>query len=121
MAMGMSYDEFWHGDFTRWKYYEETYLLKRKQQNEMLWLQGAYVYDAFNAVLANAFAKKGAAPVKYREEPIRITPMTEEEKEAEKQKTIEKFRASLNMAIERFNKKQRQAKQTQEGHAIFLK
>jgi len=121
MAMGMSYHEFWHGDYTQWKYLEEANRLKKERDNEMLWLQGAYVHEAFATVMANAFAEKGSQPVHYLEEPWRITPMTEEEKrakeEADKQKMIKEFRAALNAVGDRFKAKharERAAEQRQE-------
>ena len=103
MLMGLSYEEFWHGNVCKWKYIEETYQLRRKQQNEMLWLQGAYVYDAFGVVISNAFAKKGSKPAQYMAEPIRITPMTEEERKEEKRKMVEKLRSALGAAKKRFS------------------
>ena len=95
MSMGMSYHEFWHGDYTQWKFVEEEHQIRKKEENEMLWLQGAYFYNAMSAVMNNSFREKGKPPVSYMEEPVRITPMTEEEQEAEKRKQVEAFRASL--------------------------
>jgi hypothetical protein len=105
MAMGMSYHEFWHGDYTQWKFIEEEYQIRKKEENEMIWLQGAYFYNAISAALANAFRGKGTPPAKYLEEPVRITPMTEDEKEAEKRKQVEAFRASLEDLRRRFEAK----------------
>ena len=109
MAMGMSYHEFWHGDYTQWKYLEEAHRLKKEETNELLWLEGAYVHEAFATVLANAFAEKGTPPATYPEEPWRITPMTEEEKlkkeEADREKTVREFRAALDAMGERFKAK----------------
>lgn len=105
MAMGMSYQEFWHGDYTQWKFCEEQYQIRKKWENEMLWLQGAYFFDAVTAALANSFRDKGKPPVSYREEPIRITPMTEEDQKAEQQKQIDEFRAALNTLGQRFEAK----------------
>ena len=60
-----------------------------------MWLQGLYFYDALSVALKNALAKKGTRPAKYMEEPLRITPFTQEEKELqaekERQKTIDYF------------------------------
>ena len=105
MAMGMSYHEFWHGDYTQWKFWEERQQLIKKQENEKLWMQGAYFYNALNAALANSFREKGQPPAKYLEEPIRITPMTEEEQEAEKKKQVEQFRNALESLGRRFDAK----------------
>ena len=95
MAMGMSYREFWHGDYTQWKFWEEEHRQRKKAENEMLWLQGAYFYNALTAALTNAFRERGDPPASYLEEPLRITPMTEEEREAEQRKQVESFRAQL--------------------------
>lgn len=95
MAMGMSYHEFWHGDYTQWKFLEEENLLRKERENEKLWLQGAYFYVAFSTVLSNAFLEKGQTPHSYPEEPWKITPMTEKDKEAEKKKQINAFRTQL--------------------------
>jgi hypothetical protein len=109
MAMGMSYAEFWHGDYTQWKFWEEEHLLRKERENEKLWLQGAYFYVAFSTALSNAFLEKGQTPHSYPEEPWRITPMTEEEKlkkeEADKKKMVEEFRAALNAMGSRFTAK----------------
>ena len=105
MAMGMSYHEFWHGDYTQWKFWEEKHQRRLKEENEMLWLQGAYFFNAISTALANAFRERGKPPSSYLEEPIRITPMTEEEREAEQQKQIEAFRAQLESLRGRFEAK----------------
>lgn len=95
MAMGMSCDEYWNGDPALAKYYREAYNLERQRKSEEMWLQGLYIYDAVSVALKNALSKKGTRPQKYMEEPLRITPLTPEEKEIkaekERQKTIEYF------------------------------
>ena len=105
MAMGMSYHEFWHGDYTQWKFMEEAHKLVKKQENEKLWLQGAYVYNAITVALNNLHREKGQPIQHYMEEPIRITPMTEEEKEAEKRKQVEQFRSALESLGRHFEAK----------------
>ena len=105
MLMGVSYDEFWHGDYTHLKYYEEKYKLEVEKRNQELWLQGLYIYDAVGTVLANAFAKRGSNPKKYPDKPYRITEKSEEEKEAEKKKMVEDFRAQLMAMDRRFSQR----------------
>lgn len=99
MAMGVSYEEFWYGDYTRLKYYERAYDLKRKAKNEWLWLLGAYIDNAVATELANFGAKKGAQPRKYLAEPVQVVPLTEKEKKEkekeEKLKAIEFFKNLL--------------------------
>lgn len=95
MAMGMSYAEYWEGEPQMAAHYRTAYNLKRQRKSEEMWLQGLYFYDALSVALKNALAKKGTRPAKYMEEPLRITPLTSEEKELqaekERQKTIEYF------------------------------
>lgn len=92
MAIGVPEKEYWHGDPTHLKYYVKAHEFKNEQRNEELWLQGLYIHNAVGVVLSNAFAKKGTTPEKYMEKPIRITPLSEEEKqrnaETERQKII---------------------------------
>lgn len=67
--------------------------LSAQRKSEEMWLQGLYFYHGVSVALGNAFRKKGAKPIKYMSEPIRIIPMTEEEKKAkaeqEKKKLVE--------------------------------
>lgn len=46
-------------------------------------MQGLYIHNAVATVIGNAFGKKGTKPEQYLEKPIRITPMTEQEKQIE--------------------------------------
>lgn len=71
MSYGMSYDEFWYGDFYRTKFYRESYVIQRRQKDEELWLQGMYVYEALCKVspILHAFSKKGTKPLQYSSKP----------------------------------------------------
>lgn len=59
LAMGMTYDEYYNKDHTLTIAYRKAYEMKRKQDNEDRWLQGAYVYEAITRVapLLIPFAK----------------------------------------------------------------
>ena len=91
----MSAYEYWEGDPYLATAYRDADMRKRERENTFLWLQGRYVYDAFAAVIHNAFSKKGTKSIEYTKEPYRITPLTEEEKEQaakrERQKAIDSF------------------------------
>lgn len=95
MIRGVSCEDFWHGDYTCLKYYVETYDLNRQRKSEEMWLQGLYNYRALSVVIGNVFKKKGSQSEQYPDNPIRIIPYTEQEKEEiaerERQKTIEYF------------------------------
>ena len=95
MAMGVSYDEFWNGDYTKLKYYVEAYKQRLKDRNTELWLQGVYVYEAVNVALYNLNKKKSAPMEHYTKEPHKIFPPTKQEEEEEKKKMVEDFRAAL--------------------------
>ena len=92
----MSAAEFWEQDPYLVIAYRDADMRTRQRQNNFLWLQGLYVYDAMSATLHNAFSKKGSKPMHYTKEPYRITPMTEEEKEEAARKEREKAIRSFN-------------------------
>ena len=95
LMIGVPYDEFWHGDYTRLKFYVRAHQLKMEraveQANETAYLEGLYNYNAFSAVMG-AFGwglggKKGKRPEGYLEAPI---PLTDREKEADQKRKQEK-------------------------------
>lgn len=55
MAMGVSFDEFWYGDYCRLKFYEKAYINRLKKRDYDMWLQGAYFYHAVTVALARGF------------------------------------------------------------------
>lgn len=105
MAYGMSYDEYWNGDAYRPYFYRKAYKEKQKIDDEKLWLQGAYVYDAVArlAPILQAFAKKGTKPTPYPKKPYsqqgligEIVEKTEEEKEKEIENGRLAFQVQMN-------------------------
>lgn len=106
MAMGMPYADFWDGPCEMAVAYRKAHKLKRELENEMAWLQGMYVYDAFAVVLANAFRKRGAKTEYYLEKPIDIFPLTEAQmKQREKEETEKMQRALESMVRKQKSKK----------------
>lgn len=95
MSIGMTAAEFWDGDPWLAAAYRESARISNQRKSEEMWLQGLYFYNALSTALSNAFSKKGTRPAKYTEEPIRVVPYTEREREAiaerERQKAIEYF------------------------------
>jgi hypothetical protein len=99
MSIGMTYDEFWNQDVAMVGAYRKSHELKRRQQNESLWLQGIYVRDALLATVGNMFADKSANKNEYPAEPYPVTVEQIAEKEAaENRKAEERMKADL-MAI----------------------
>ena len=88
MAMGVSESQFWGMNPRRLAPYVRANGLRLERQNTVAWLTGAYVRDAIASCLC-----KGA---RYPEQPTRVTPMSEREKEeaaeAERRKALAFFR-----------------------------
>ncbi len=104
MSIGVSYDEFWYGDYCRLKYYESQYIAQRKIHNEEMWMQGAYIYNAISVALSNAFRGKGKTPDKYLEKPFEFFGKTEREKRLEEERTRQKIIANLNRIASEWKK-----------------
>lgn len=107
MAMGMPPEEYWNGDPALLKAYRKVDEIKRERDNEMLWLQGMYIYEAIGdlAPILHAFAKKGTEAKPYSEHPYPVTrrmcqnaERLKEKREYEKQMAkFQTLRASINM------------------------
>ena len=90
------------------KFYREAWKLKRDMHNQNLWLQGAYIYEAILDVspVLHAFAKKGAKPVPYREQPFDLyTKKPRAEQITQEQKADNKAKAIMEMWMVKINKK----------------
>ena len=74
--------------------YHKAYALQIKQEHRQAWLEGFYVHDAFGAILATAFSKKGAKSIEYYDEPLcDKRELTPEEME---QRNLDLFEALFN-------------------------
>lgn len=75
MAIGMSYEDYWDGEPEKAHAFLKAHKLKTKMENEKLWLQGLYFYEALCDVapVLNAFAKSGTKPTPYVEKPYSLT------------------------------------------------
>lgn len=93
MSIGVSYDEYWYGDYTCLKYYRQAEEYRQERDNEAAWLQGLYVYKAVGclAPILHAFAKRGTKPEKYPEEPFAVTA---------RQRRLKDEKDQLNAAME---------------------
>lgn len=100
LAIGMTTEEFWEKDPRLVVAFRRAHDLKREAENQKLWLQGFYIYDAFAVVLSNAFGKKGGKKHKYMEKPIDLFGKTDEEirqEELRKQDAMIKSLTALQM------------------------
>lgn len=74
---GMTPDDYWNGDVTWVIGYRKVIERRREWQNQVLWLQGLYVYEAIHAIMPALSIKSKATTIEpYLDEPI---PLTEKE------------------------------------------
>lgn len=111
--MGMTCEQYWDGPPSLAASYRKAYRLKRETENEMAWLQGLYVYDAFAVCIANVFRKKGAKLQSYIEKPIDIYPPTPAEKARREREEFEK----MQRAMEEMRRAQKRKKKKAENKA----
>lgn len=106
MAIGMSYDEFWNQDVSLVRVYMEADEIRRRRQNEVLWLQGLYVRDALCCSVVNMFSDKNAKKFDYPTEPYPITERQIAEVEERKHRAMEeRLKAEFAMFAEQIRKK----------------
>lgn len=106
--MGMTPSQYWDEAPSLATAYRQAHRLRREAENELAWLQGLYMYDAFGTVLANAFARRGAKRVNYMEKPIDIFPLPEEEKQRRMQAENEKMQSALKAMMRKQRSKGKQ-------------
>ncbi len=101
MSYGMSYDEFWHGEAYRTRYYREMHKLKVRQKDEEMWMQGMYIYEALCDVspILHAFSKKGTKPLPYAEKPY-MSSLPDIKTKAEKEQEKENARLTAILYFE---------------------
>lgn len=66
----MTYDEFWNDDVAKAAAYRKAHEITLDEQNDLMWLQGMYVYNAIASLAPalKAFSKGRAKP--YLEHPF---------------------------------------------------
>ena len=107
LSIGMTDEQYWDGDCMLTKDYRKAYEMQKKRQNQMLWLQGAYVYNAIldASPILQAFAKKGTKPLPYLEDPIPLSKKEARElKEEKERRAYEKMRQRVIAWKEGVNK-----------------
>ena len=67
--MGMTYEQFWYGSPRIAKTFREAHKIRNEQDNQKMWLQGLYFYNAVAAALARAFGDRNA---KYVSKPLEL-------------------------------------------------
>ncbi len=88
LSLGMTWEEYWHGDNTLPGAYFEKFKIERDRENHYLWRQGLYVRAAIGSVMSEKN--------KYPNEPYPLTEeQAKEQKEREFKRKAEMFRSSL--------------------------
>lgn len=95
MSIGMTYEEYWRKDCWLTQYYLKAYNIKKEQENEKMWLQGLYIYEALCDVspIMQPFSKKGTKPHKYPEKPYSLYEKNKTQKEKEEEIVQEREKA----------------------------
>ena len=84
MSLGMTYNEFWHGDAKLVEVYRKAAELRDRRRNQEMWLQGMYIYEALcDASPLFRFSMKGGTvkPAPYVKEPYPVTEAEVRERE----------------------------------------
>ena len=110
-AMGMSYEEYWHGNPYLAELYRKKQEIEWKKKNEELWLQGKYMHDGFMIALDNMFKQKNDPVMKYLEEPY---PLTEEDGEAFVERKNERAAQKTKEYFEQFKQQTKERRKHQE-------
>lgn len=105
LSIGMTAAQFWEDDPWLTAAYRRASELTSQRRSEEMWLQGLYIHNAVGTVVGNALSKKGAPPKKYIEEPIRVIPMTEAEKEAKAEEERKKVIAYFDRMAKQWDSK----------------
>lgn len=113
MAMGMSYDEYWHGSAERTRAYRDAFELRTQQSNQQMWLQGVYMIHALNATVGNMLSSK-STKITYPDEPL---PLTKKDKlrqdEKARQKRFIAMKESMMRYAEQHNEKMKGVKKNE--------
>ena len=94
----MTPEAFWLGDPWLAYSYKRAHEFKNQQMSQQMWMQGLYNFHAFSTALSNLhFDGKRHKINQYLDEPIRLLPLTEWEKEEqaekERKRVVEYFNA----------------------------
>ena len=116
LSIGMTYDQFWYEDCAIVKPYRRAYEIKQDRENQRIWLQGRYIYDALCAASPLfRFSMKGGKieALPYLEEPYPLTEkqyieMKERQEHIKAEKTRADIEAQMDMWNKAFNDKQKQ-------------
>lgn len=106
MAMGVSYEIFWHLTPHKLKAFTKTHELRRKIQDEEMWIMGQYVLSAVSTAVEHCLAGRKAKS-QYLSAPILKEFMDESglSQEEKDRREIERMIAQEDLSIRRLKEK----------------
>lgn len=103
MSYGMTYEQFWDGDPYAVVYFRKAHEMKRDMDNERMWLQGMYIYDAIQRLIPAMRVMSSDKPEPYPDKPYEIRPKTKAEKKLDERKAMDDMQAYLDGIIAKQN------------------
>ena len=106
MSIGVSYDEFWNGDFEICKYAQKAEILRKKRKNQDAWWNSIYTFRALcdASVLFHDFVDKKPELKFSTEIPLPLSmEEAEEQEKAKKTKEMEAFAAKMEVFAQTHN------------------
>lgn len=106
MSIGVSYDEFWNGDFEICKYAQKAEILRKKRKNQDAWWNSIYTFRALcdASVLFHDFVDKKPELKFSTEIPLPLSmEEAEEQEKAKKTKEMEAFAAKMEAFAQTHN------------------
>lgn len=91
----MTPNDYWYGSLSLTRAYMKMARIKAERSNFDAWLQGAYIYNAFATVMANAFSKQKHD---YLSEPFKLSGDNKENKKKDKCATAAELFKGLAIA-----------------------
>lgn len=106
LAMGMTYNEFYRETPSLVIAYRQAYKRKRQEVNENMWLQGAYIYEAFLRVspLLIPFASN-TKEIPYLDKPFELFTDEKSTENADTKAKSDKGFAYMQSMMIKFNSK----------------
>lgn len=111
LLYGMTYEQYWDGDVSAHRTFRKADQLRIKRQNEMAWIQGAYIYEALCNSASLFRGMKPTRPQKYRSEPYDLS---EEDKQKREEKEARARYDMMRSKVEAFAKAFNEKQQTKE-------
>lgn len=108
MAIGMTYEQYWDGDCEMVRAFRRSHEIRQDLENQRLWLQGMYTYQAICCVspILRAFSK-ARKPTPYPSAPFEMQRENNEVEGREKSdaKAFQKMQSLMLSINKRFAEK----------------